>query len=316
MKKLRIWISFAFLIVCLTGCNDANSNIGGNSEIGAANVPPKVERWRSDVENYARKYGIEEYVELILAIIAQESGGDSERIPDIMQSSESVGSSPNTITDPQKSMDQGIKYLASLLEQGKSRGVDMDTIIQSYNFGGGFIDYIAKNHNGTYSKEAAASFSRLMCQKYGWNNYGDVLYVEHVRSKLKTNTNGIHDFSKLETAFLKYQGVPYLYGGSSMSGIDCSALTQLSYREIGVTLPRTAQEQYNKVKHVSSSEAKPGDLVFFKGTSSHNTYITHVGIFVGNNQMFHASSKYNSCRYANIDTPYYKEHLVAFGRVK
>lgn len=91
-----------------------------------------------------------------------------------------------------------------------------------------------------------ASFSRLLCQKYVWNNYGDILYVEHVRSKLKRSTNRIDNFSKLEIAFLKYQGVLYLYGGSSMSGIDCSALTQLSYHEIGVTLPRTTQSSITK----------------------------------------------------------------------
>lgn len=56
-----------------------------------ANVSPLVEQWRSDVERYAQKYGVSEYVELILAMIAQESGGDADRYPDIMQSSESAG---------------------------------------------------------------------------------------------------------------------------------------------------------------------------------------------------------------------------------
>lgn len=314
MKKILFMITLAALMFCLTGCIEDTRD---NSFLGTADVPPSVEQWRGDVENYARQFGIEEYVELILAIICQESGGDSEKIPDIMQSSESMGDSPNTITTPQKSMEQGIKCLADLLDNGQKKGVDLNTIIQSYNFGRGFIDYIAQNYNGTYSQDAAVAYSKMMCKKLGWSSYGDVLYVEHVTSKLKKveEANGIADFSQLEAAFLEYLGVPYQYGGMSKSGIDCSGLTQASYKAIGITLPRTAQEQYNKTKHVSISEAKPGDLVFFQGTSDKGNYITHVGIYTGNNQMFHASSKYNACRYAELGT-YYQEHLVAFGRVK
>lgn len=316
MKKLKIFTCFAFLFLCLTGCQ---TNMGDNSSLGTADIPPIVEQWRGDIENYARKYGVEEYVELLLAIIYQESGGDSEKYPDIMQSSESDGLSPGAITDPQASMDQGVKYFASLVQKGKGKGVDINTIIQSYNYGGGFIDYIAQEYNGVFSQPAAVAFAQKMCDKLGWNSYGDVLYVEHVTKKLKKveNANGIADFNALQTAFLKYQGVPYLFGGSSMSGIDCSALMQASYKEIGVTLPRTAQEQYDQTKHVSASEAKAGDLVFFHSTNSGSAnYITHVGIYVGDNRMFHASSKYNDCIYASIDTAYYKDHLAGFGRVK
>ena len=62
--------------------------IDGYGEYGTANVSPMVERWRNDVVRIAAKNGVSEYVELLLAMIAQESGGNAERYPDIMQSSE------------------------------------------------------------------------------------------------------------------------------------------------------------------------------------------------------------------------------------
>ena len=101
-----------------TGCE-----FEGNG-YGTANVPPMVEQWRSLVEHYAEEYGIPEYVELILAMIMQESGGNAEQTPDIMQCSESAGMSPNAIDDPEVSIRQGVKYLASLVRSGEAAGVD------------------------------------------------------------------------------------------------------------------------------------------------------------------------------------------------
>ena len=143
MNKIKKDIQFAILIflviVQITGCNFWDED----NPYGTANVSPLVEQWRSDVERYAEKYGVSEYVELILAMIAQESGGDANRYPDIMQCSESAGSSPNAINDPQKSMDQGIRYFASLVKSGKEAGVDIDTILQSNNFGEGYISFVS-----------------------------------------------------------------------------------------------------------------------------------------------------------------------------
>lgn len=149
MNKVKKYIQFTILVFLvigqITGCNFWDED----NPYGVANVSPLVEQWRSDVERYAQKYGVSEYVELILAMIAQESGGDADRYPDIMQSSESAGSSPNAISDPQKSMDQGIRYFASLVKSGKEAGVDIDTILQSYNFGGGYISFIRDNYGGS-----------------------------------------------------------------------------------------------------------------------------------------------------------------------
>ena len=80
-------------------------------------------------------------------------------------------------------------------------------------------------------------------------------------------------------------------------------------------MPRTAQAQYDAVTHIADYEAEPGDLVFFQGTYESGTYITHVGLYVGNGEMFHSSSGRGYCCYSSIETPYYQEHIVGFGRL-
>lgn len=78
--------------------------------------------------------------------------------------------------------------------------------------------------------------------------------------------------------------VPYVWGGTSMNGFDCSGFTQYVYREAGVGLPRTAAQQASAVKRISVSDAKPGDLLFWG--SRGNEY--HVAIYIGGNEFIAA----------------------------
>ncbi len=85
---------------------------------------------------------------------------------------------------------------------------------------------------------------------------------------------------------LSQLGVPYVWGGESPSGYDCSGLVQASYRAAGIDLPRTAQEQYNAGPHLpTSAQLQPGDLVFFGQSSSD---VTHVGMVVRSGEMVDA----------------------------
>lgn len=303
-----MFIFAVLLAVQTTGCEFTSSGL-----FGTANVSPLVERWRESVQEYAQKYGISEYVELILAMIAQESGGDADRYPDIMQCSESAGLPPNSITDPHKSLEQGIKYFASLVQTGTKAGVDIDTILQSYNFGGGYISFVRDNYGGKHSEAAARAYSGKMAARTGWSNYGDVKYVEHVRSHMYAATaNGaVGNYDVMYAMMKEYENVPYVFGGDSKSGIDCSAMSRKLYQSIGISLPRSAQEQYDSVSHIDESQARPGDLVFFTRTYNAGCYITHVGVYTGNGQFFHAGGTH--CQFATL-SGYYREHFVCFGR--
>ena len=111
----------------------------------------------------------------------------------------------------------------------------------------------------------------------------------------------------------KYLGYPYVWGGSSPStSFDCSGFVCWVLNHSGWRVGRTsAQGLYNLCTPVSRSNARPGDLVFFKGTYKTNG-VSHVGIYVGNNRMLHCG---NPISYTNINTQYWQSHFFTFGRL-
>ncbi|AHF08132.1 C40 family peptidase [Desulfitobacterium metallireducens] len=85
-----------------------------------------------------------------------------------------------------------------------------------------------------------------------------------------------------------YMGTPYLWGGTTSTGIDCSALTQKAFQAAGINLPRVSRDQYNVGSSVAAKDLKPGDLVFFSFTSNHQ--VSHVGIYIGDGRFINATS--------------------------
>lgn len=113
----------------------------------------------------------------------------------------------------------------------------------------------------------------------------------------------------------KYLGFPYVWGGSIPStSFDCSGFVCWVYTQSGVyNLPRTtAQGIFNQCVPISSNDVQPGDLIFFTGTYSTTSPVTHIGIYTGNGIMLHCG---NPIGYTSINTDYWKKHFYSFGRL-
>ena len=280
---LFLMVFSLLLFVAILFSDEQDSGIS-NIHYGGVNVSAEVLAHKPMVEKYAKEYGVEEYVNILLAIIQVESGGTAE---DVMQSSESLGLPPNSLST-EESIKQGVKYFSELLASSERLGVDLESVIQSYNYGGGFLGYVA-NRGNKYTFELAQSFSK----EYSGDE--KVSYPNPIAIPI----NG---------------GWRYVYGGASpTTSFDCSGLTQWTYGKAGINLPRTAQQQYDVTQHIPLSEAQAGDLVFFHSTYNAGSYITHIGIYLGDNRMFHAGDPIG---YADLTSSYWQQHLVGAGRIK
>ncbi len=107
-----------------------------------------------------------------------------------------------------------------------------------------------------------------------------------------------------------WMGVPYVFGGCSMRGVDCSCFTQNVMARVGVSVPRTAQTQWNATARVT--EPQFGDLVFFQNTYDSPDTVTHVGFYIGGNQMISAAQP--AVGRQSLDSPYWRAHRPGFGR--
>jgi hypothetical protein len=106
-------------------------------------------------------------------------------------------------------------------------------------------------------------------------------------------------------------GIRYVWGGTSRSGFDCSGFTQWVFARSGIRIPRTSIEQATVGQRVDRDDLRPGDLVFFRTRGSR---ISHVGIYIGNNNFIHASSGGGRVR-INAITGYYSQRYVTARRM-
>ena len=109
-----------------------------------------------------------------------------------------------------------------------------------------------------------------------------------------------------------FLGIHYRFGGTSSKGIDCSAFVQQVFREMAVSLPRTAREQFDVGHEVSPGDLQKGDLVFFRTYAS---YPSHVGIYLGESKMIHASSRDRRVVISTMNTPYYRARFIGAKRI-
>lgn len=134
-----------------------------------------------------------------------------------------------------------------------------------------------------------------------------------IKESTYTKSSGYNPYSKkaqVTTIAKQYKGVPYRFGGTTSKGFDCSGYVGFVYNKVGTKLPRTAESMYN----VSSIIKKPvpGDLVFFKNT--YKKGISHVGIFVGDNNFISATSS-KGVAIVSLSNSYWKGKFAGSGSV-
>lgn len=117
------------------------------------------------------------------------------------------------------------------------------------------------------------------------------------------------DSQRIVDAARRMLGAPYRWGGSSPEGFDCSGLVWFAYREAGLSVPRTSDDQYRAARPVDIVAARPGDLVFF----GEDSRITHVGIYLGSRRFIHAPESGQVVKVSSIEDGWYRARFAGAG---
>ena len=276
------------------------SMLTGSGEGRSAYIPvsAEVEAYRPLIRLYASQYGISEYEDLIAAVMMQESGGGGT---DPMQCSESGYNTryphePNSITDPEYSIDVGVHTLSDALDMASVESpIDIERIslaLQGYNYGAGYILWALANYGG-YSELNAIEFSEMMAAQYGWAGYGDKAYVSHVLRYYPVGRLFMGEGNAAMVAVAQKQlgnvgGEPYWSWWGYTDRVEWCAIfvswvaDQCGYLNTGI-LPRmegvrpyvdwfVQRSQWQNREY----EPIPGDIIFFDWES--DGLADHVGI--------------------------------------
>ena len=285
-----------------------------NSNTYQCQVSEETENYRVMVSYYCEKYDIEDYVDLCLAVMEQESGGKGI---DVMQAEQSYYNKEPPIDTTEESIDCGVHELSDCLTESSVKSPsDISSIslaLQGYNFGNGYISW-AKTNYGGYSEDNAKIFSAEMCSSLHLSSYGDVEYVPHVLryyvqngktevtnekaaaliKELKENNRASASvWNLIEKGASLTGAVTYGMldpprqddGRDSPTVLDCSSFVAWSFHKSGYTgIPYTSTTktfiESSKFETIEASDLTVGDIGL-KSATAPTGGANHVGIYCG-----------------------------------
>jgi cell wall-associated NlpC family hydrolase len=150
--------------------------------------------------------------------------------------------------------------------------------------------------------------------------------ISHKKAKVKSKPVSLREIASrygdgptfegdpdaIRVSSLLFYGTPYRFGGNSSHALDCSGFVQKVFRANGIELPRDSRAQAKYGYKVSLSELKPGDLLFFK---TYRRDVSHVGIYIGDGKMIHATRRGGEVKISSIYDPYYRQRFLFAKRV-
>lgn len=279
---------------------NSNSSYGGDNPAIAG-----TSQWDDLINRVANESGVP--AEVLRSIMAIESQGQNlsanqagavglmQVVPEYWQ--ETANAYGGDLSDPYTN----IRTAAEVLKQGYAGYGNNWENAAAFYFGGGgaFAD-------GGYSDNA--DYFGTDIQTYV-NRFKENMAAIESGSWADTVVGQVGGAIDIARQFI---GQPYVWGGETpQEGFDCSGLTQWSFGQVGINIPRTAQQQFDALTKIDGSQAQSGDLVFFHSTAP-GDYISHVGIYLGNGKMLNAGS--NGVVISDLNTDYWQQHLAGFGR--
>lgn len=266
---LMVVIISGLIAVIGGGSDDKSLGLG----FGQALVSEEVLQYRESVYNELSKYGLEGYLDIVLALMMQESGGKGN---DPMQASESYCGSIGCITDPQLSIEKGVLHFNNVLQKAE---FDVKLALQSYNFGGGFIDFVMKK-GGNYTYDLAIEFSQMMYKKLGhlgiykchrpeaiqYNAcYGDIGYVDAVMRYIASAESGGSGGDSIEVGSGEY---------FSPLNISLKVTSDFGWRNIGAGPEFHLGTDFKCTQKDSIHAVKDGSVVFAGVSGSYGNLVT------------------------------------------